>query len=66
MMKRSVGKIPEDLGLLHELHERRRVGIQVVRTRRMKGRIARRTDVDHCRHIKFNEFLIQRVPATIR
>src|SRR5438067_12041201 len=58
-------EILEQLRLLHELHEGRGIGIQVVRTGLVKGGIARRADVDHGRYVELDDLLVQRVPGPL-
>ena len=64
MMNRSVGKVLEQIGG-QELHERRRVGVDVVRAGRVEVRIARRADVDHRRHVELDHLFVERIPLPV-
>jgi hypothetical protein len=57
-------EIPEQIAL-DELHERRRIGVDVVRASGVEIRIAGGADVHHRRHIEFHQLLIQRIPVAI-
>ncbi len=57
-------KVAEQIAF-DELHERRRVGVDVMRTRRMEVRIARRRYVDHRRHVERDHLLVERIPMLV-
>ena len=48
-----------------ELHERRRVGVDVVRAGRVEVRVARRADVDHRRHVELDHLFVERIPVLV-
>ena len=50
---------------LDELHEGRRVGVDVVRAGGVKVRVATARDVDHRRHVELDHLLVDRVPVAI-
>ena len=58
-------KVFEELRLLDELHERRRVGIQVVRAGLVERGITGGADVDHCWHVQLDHLFVQRVPVAV-
>ena len=57
-------KVLEQIGG-EELHERRRVGVDVVRAGRMEARVARRADVHHGRHVELDHLFVKRIPVPI-
>ena len=57
-------EVLEEIGL-DELHERRRVGIDVVRAGRVEVRIARRADVHHGRHVELDHLLVEGIPVLV-
>ncbi len=63
-MNLSVGKSLEEVGR-QELHERRRVGVDVVRAGRVEARVARGAHVDHRRHVELDHLLVERVPPAV-
>lgn len=48
-----------------ELHERRRVSVDVVRARGVEARVARRRDMNHGRHVELDHLLVKRIPVLI-
>ena len=58
------GKIPEQIAL-DELHERRGVGVDVMRAGGVEIRIARGGDVDHRRDIQLDHLLVEGVPVPV-
>ena len=48
-----------------QLHERRGIGVDVVRAGAMKGGIARRAHMDHRRDVKLDHLLIEFVPPAV-
>jgi hypothetical protein len=50
---------------LDQLHERRRVGVDVVRAGRVEARVAARADVDHRRDVVLGHLLVDRVPVAV-
>ena len=64
MMNRSVGK-SLNRSAVHELHERRRVGVDVVRAGGVEVRVARRADVHHRRHVELDHLLVERIPVPV-
>ena len=64
MTKRSVGK---SLNRSAEaLHERGRVGVQVVRAGGVEARIAAGADMDHGGDVVLDHLLVNRVPVAVR
>ena len=57
-------KVLEQIAL-DELHERGRVGVDVVRAGRVEVGIARRRDVDHRRHVELDHLLVERIPVPV-
>ena len=49
----------------HGLHECRRVGAEIVRTREVEVRVTGRADMHHRRHVEFTHRLEQRVPVRV-
>ena len=64
MTKRSVGK-SLNRSPCDELHERRGVGVDVVRAGGVEVRVARRRHVDHRRHVELDHLLVERIPVTV-
>ena len=64
MMNFSVGK-SLNRSDCDELHERRGVGVEVVRAGGVEGRVARRADVDHRRHVELDHLLVERIPVLV-
>ena len=58
-------KILEQIGL-DELHEGRRVAVQIMCARRVKVGVARTTDMNHSRHIELDHALKKRIPVALR
>ena len=50
---------------LDELHERRRVGVDVVRAGGVEVGVARRAHVDHRRHVELDHLLVERIPPLV-
>jgi hypothetical protein len=50
---------------LHQLHEGRGVGVEVVRAQRVEVRVARRRDVDHCRDVELHQRLVKGIPIGV-
>ncbi len=63
-MNLSVGKVLEEVRQ-QELHEGRRVGVDVVRAGGVEARVARRADVHHRRHVELDDLLVQRIPPAV-
>src|SRR5207253_11114725 len=59
------GKIFKDVGR-DELHERRCVGIEVMRSGCMKVGIACGTDVNHGGYVKLDHLFVKRIPIVVR
>ena len=50
---------------LDELHERRGVGVDVVRAGGVEVGIAGRRHVDHRRHVELDHLLVERIPVAV-
>ena len=48
-----------------ELHEGRRVGVDVVRAGGVEARVARRAHVHHRRHVELDDLLVERIPPAV-
>jgi hypothetical protein len=60
----QVREVSEQIAL-DELHERRRVGVDVVRARRVEDGVAAARDVHHGGHIQLDHLLEDRVPVPV-
>ena len=64
MISRRVGEVREEVAL-DELHERRRVGVDVVRAGGVEVRVADCRDVDHRRHVELDHLFVDRIPVAV-
>ena len=60
----QVGQVSEQVAL-EELHEGRRVGVDVVRAGRVEHRVGDRCDVHHRRDVELDQRLVDGVPAAV-
>jgi hypothetical protein len=61
----QIGKILEQIRG-QELHERRCIGVEIMRAGGMEVGIVRRADVDHGRNVELHQLLVERIPPAIR
>ena len=64
MISLSAGKSLEEIRE-DQLHERHRIGVEVVRARGVHRGVAAAADVDHRGHVELDELFVQRKPRAV-